>query len=139
MAAAGIVAVGESSDNQSRSSPRNDVSDEENANKVFGACSEDKMAPLPRRHYQEEQDESLEMFCSRTGLLHHTTKRSRTLSAAEDQKGEPGKQRAEKLERKIKVTMNYLFYLPKGYAEEDTWPLLLFLHSTGERGRIWRR
>ena len=103
-------------------------------NKVFGTCTEDKMAPLPRRHYQEKQDESLEMFCSRTGLRHHTTERNRTLSAAEDQKPEPGKQLAQKLDRTIHVTMNYLFYLPKDYAEKDSWPLLLFLHGAGERG-----
>jgi predicted peptidase len=27
-----------------------------------------------------------------------------------------------------------LLYLPKGYAEKDSWPLLLFLHGAGERG-----
>jgi predicted peptidase len=55
-------------------------------------------------------------------------------SAADDQKPEPGKQQAQKLERTIKVTMNYLLYLPKEYAQKDTWPLLLFLHGAGERG-----
>jgi predicted peptidase len=58
-----------------------------------------------------------------------------TLSlAAEDQKAEPGKQEPQKLERTIKVTMDYLLYLPKDYAEKDSWPLLLFLHGAGERG-----
>ena len=55
-------------------------------------------------------------------------------AAAEDQKPEPGKQLAQKLDRTIHVTMNYLFYLPKDYAEKDSWPLLLFLHGAGERG-----
>ena len=54
--------------------------------------------------------------------------------AAEDQKPEPGKQQPQKLERTIKVTMDYLLYLPKDYAEKDSWPLLLFLHGAGERG-----
>jgi predicted peptidase len=58
-----------------------------------------------------------------------------TLSlAAEDQKVEPGKQEPQKLERTIKVTMDYLLYLPKNYAEKESWPLLLFLHGAGERG-----
>jgi predicted peptidase len=34
------------------------------------------------------------------------------------------------------VEMNYLLYLPPGYATQagQTWPLLLFLHGAGERG-----
>ncbi len=54
--------------------------------------------------------------------------------AADDQKPEPGKQQSQKLQRTIKVTMNYLLYLPKDYAQQDSWPLLLFLHGAGERG-----
>src|SRR5581483_7526927 len=33
--------------------------------------------------------------------------------------------------------VNYLLYLPDGYQQQDTvkkWPLLLFLHGSGERG-----
>ena len=56
------------------------------------------------------------------------------LPAADDQPPEPGKQLAQKLERTVKVTMNYLLYLPKEYAQQDAWPLLLFLHGAGERG-----
>ncbi len=35
-----------------------------------------------------------------------------------------------------KVSYRYLLYLPKAYASETTrrWPLLLFLHGSGERG-----
>ncbi len=57
-------------------------------------------------------------------------------SAAEEQNAQPspGKQQAQKLERTIKVTMGYLLYLPKDYAQKDSWPLLLFLHGAGERG-----
>jgi predicted peptidase len=54
--------------------------------------------------------------------------------AAEDQKAEPGKQQPQKLERTIKVTLGYLLYLPKDYAQKDSWPLLLFLHGGGEGG-----
>jgi predicted peptidase len=54
--------------------------------------------------------------------------------AADDPKPEPGTQQAQKLDRNIKVAMNYLLYLPKDYAEKESWPLLLFLHGAGERG-----
>jgi predicted peptidase len=59
--------------------------------------------------------------------------------AAEGQKAEPGKQEPQKLERTIKVTMDYLLYLPKNYDEKDSWPLLLFLHGAGERGEDLQR
>ncbi len=54
--------------------------------------------------------------------------------AADDPKPEPGTQQAQKLDRNIKVAMNYLLYLPKDYAQKESWPLLLFLHGAGERG-----
>ncbi|MHB0956546.1 MAG: carboxylesterase family protein [Pirellulaceae bacterium] len=54
--------------------------------------------------------------------------------AADQEKPEPGQQQTQKLERTIKVAMNYLLYLPKDYAQQDSWPLLLFLHGAGERG-----
>jgi predicted peptidase len=41
------------------------------------------------------------------------------------------------MERQITKTVscNYLLYLPKGYGEQDQkWPLMLFLHGSGERG-----
>ena len=38
-------------------------------------------------------------------------------------------------ERKVSVSGQYLIYLPKGYSwSGDPWPLLLFLHGSGERG-----
>ena len=50
-------------------------------------------------------------------------------------------QQACKLERDITVTikLEYLLYLPKGYAKgsnaaKKKWPLMLFLHGRGERG-----
>jgi len=38
------------------------------------------------------------------------------------------------LDRTIKVQMKYLLALPKGYDQKESWPLLLFLHGSGERG-----
>ena len=39
------------------------------------------------------------------------------------------------------VTLNYLLYLPPGYREEPAkeWPLILFLHGSGERGEELER
>jgi len=47
--------------------------------------------------------------------------------------GQIGQQSA-KLDRAIKVQMGYLVYLPEDYEEKGSWPLLLFLHGSGERG-----
>jgi predicted peptidase len=57
-------------------------------------------------------------------------------SPAADKKGE-GTQQEKKFEKevKVKVTMNYLLFLPEGYGKTDkTWPLILFLHGAGESG-----
>lgn len=34
----------------------------------------------------------------------------------------------------VKHTIGYLLYLPKDYEEKQAWPLVLFLHGSGERG-----
>ena len=47
---------------------------------------------------------------------------------------EPSHQKACDLDRTIKVTMKYLLYLPKDYEQKPSWPLMLFLHGSGERG-----
>lgn len=47
---------------------------------------------------------------------------------------EQGQQTACQLNRTVTVTMKYLLYLPKDYQEKPSWPLLLFLHGSGERG-----
>ncbi len=54
--------------------------------------------------------------------------------AADEPKPEPGKQVPQRLDRMVRVTLNYLLYLPPEYADKDAWPLLLFLHGVGERG-----
>ena len=41
----------------------------------------------------------------------------------------------QSLERTVTQKTNYLLYLPKDYAETNKqWPLILFLHGSGERG-----
>lgn len=45
-----------------------------------------------------------------------------------------GKQQAARLDARVAVQMDYLLYLPENYDEQDSWPLLLFLHGAGERG-----
>src|SRR5205823_1518709 len=48
-----------------------------------------------------------------------------------------GSQQAQHFEREITVTVkfNYLLYLPPTYpVEQKEWPLLVFLHGSGERG-----
>jgi predicted peptidase len=45
-----------------------------------------------------------------------------------------GQQKPAALARTTKVTMKYLIYLPKDYGQKDSWPVLLFLHGSGERG-----
>jgi predicted peptidase len=47
---------------------------------------------------------------------------------------EPAHQQACNLDRTIKITMKYLLYLPKDYDQKASWPLMLFLHGSGERG-----
>jgi predicted peptidase len=48
----------------------------------------------------------------------------------------PTKQQSEQvMERDVTVSVPYLLYLPQGYNQDGPpWPLLLFLHGSGERG-----
>jgi predicted peptidase len=48
--------------------------------------------------------------------------------------GDDSGQSAKRLDVSIKVEMGYLLYLPKDYDSKDSWPLVLFLHGSGERG-----
>ena len=56
---------------------------------------------------------------------------------AADDKQPPGKLEPKRFEKevKVRVEMDYLLYLPKGYEQGDKkWPLVLFLHGGGETG-----
>lgn len=48
----------------------------------------------------------------------------------------PGKQEAQHFEKDIPVKLDYLLYLPADYQkdQEKTWPTIIFLHGSGERG-----
>jgi predicted peptidase len=52
---------------------------------------------------------------------------------ADDAKVTTG-QRPAKLETTVPVSLDYLLYLPPDYEKQEKWPLLLFLHGSGERG-----
>jgi predicted peptidase len=45
-----------------------------------------------------------------------------------------GTQTAAQLDVQIPVRMGYLLYLPEDYEQQESWPLVLFLHGAGERG-----
>lgn len=43
-------------------------------------------------------------------------------------------QSPQRLESTVDVQLDYLLYLPENYDDQESWPLLLFLHGAGERG-----
>ena len=45
-----------------------------------------------------------------------------------------GGQRSATFKGQVKVEFRGLVYLPKNYDQQESWPLLLFLHGSGERG-----
>jgi predicted peptidase len=56
---------------------------------------------------------------------------------AADKKEASGRQQEKHFEKEVtvKVKLNYLLYLPEGYGKDDkAWPLILFLHGSGESG-----
>lgn len=57
-----------------------------------------------------------------------------TLSPLATGDDKTGGQRSAKLDTQVRVEMDYLPYLPHDYDQHDAWPLLLFLHGSGERG-----
>ncbi len=67
---------------------------------------------------------TLVAVCTLATLLTNVTRAEETEDA----------QRALKLDRPLKVQMNYLLYLPQDYENRPAWPLVLFLHGSGERG-----
>lgn len=48
--------------------------------------------------------------------------------------GAASHQQTCELNRTVQVGLKYLLYLPKDYAQQQAWPLMLFLHGAGERG-----
>src|SRR5256885_11599022 len=48
----------------------------------------------------------------------------------------PGKQEAQTFEKHLPVKLDYLLYLPADYQKDQAkqWPLIIFLHGSGERG-----
>lgn len=48
--------------------------------------------------------------------------------------GDDQPQKAARLEAQVNVRMDYLISLPADYDKQEKWPLLLFLHGSGERG-----
>ena len=58
--------------------------------------------------------------------------------SADDGAKPKSKQQEKSFEKEItvKVKLNYLLYLPKGYDAqgEKRWPMILFLHGAGESG-----
>ena len=64
------------------------------------------------------------------------------LGALAQEPGPDSVQRTKSFERQAKVTVGarYLLFLPKDYDAKSrkTWPLILFLHGSGERGtNLW--
>jgi predicted peptidase len=47
---------------------------------------------------------------------------------------DPPMQQTAKLDTQVRVTLDYLLYLPPDYDQKASWPLMLFLHGAGERG-----
>ncbi|MDA0835545.1 MAG: alpha/beta fold hydrolase, partial [Planctomycetota bacterium] len=45
-----------------------------------------------------------------------------------------GAQRPARLDTHVHVELEYLLYLPNDYEQQESWPVLLFLHGSGERG-----
>ena len=48
--------------------------------------------------------------------------------------GDDQPQKPARLDVQVKVQMDYLLYLPQDYDKQEKFPLMLFLHGSGERG-----
>lgn len=64
-------------------------------------------------------------LCSATGQLPRENARADEA---------PPAQKEASLDVQVRVRMHYLLALPKDYDKQEKWPLLLFLHGSGERG-----
>jgi len=49
-------------------------------------------------------------------------------------RAEAPRQTQNKLDAQLRATLDYLLYLPAGYEQKSSWPLVIFLHGAGERG-----
>lgn len=56
------------------------------------------------------------------------------LSAAAASLSEPQLLRVSYPSAKMNAERDYFVYLPRGFAQQEKWPVLLFLHGNGERG-----
>ena len=56
------------------------------------------------------------------------------LTAAAASRSEPQLLRVSYASAKMKAERDYFVYLPRGFAQQEKWPMLLFLHGNGERG-----
>lgn len=45
-----------------------------------------------------------------------------------------GEQQPQQLDAQVPVRLGYWLYLPQDYEQKESWPLMLFLHGSGERG-----
>ena len=45
-------------------------------------------------------------------------------------------QTSQRLDVTIKVEMGDLLFFPKDYSTKESWPLVLFLHGSGEKGDV---
>lgn len=55
-------------------------------------------------------------------------------SASADSPSEPQLLRVSYHSAKMNAERDYFVYLPRGFAQQEKWPVLLFLHGNGERG-----
>ncbi len=76
------------------------------------------------------------LFAGCAAMTGEATGDEQLLNTPESTEG-PSMQKSESFKGVITkhVTCNYLLFLPKGYRKSDArWPLILFLHGSGERG-----
>lgn len=55
-------------------------------------------------------------------------------SALADSPSEPQLLRLSYHSKKMNTERDYFVYLPRGFVQEKMWPVMIFLHGTGERG-----
>ena len=58
---------------------------------------------------------------------------------AESSYGADPIQTVHRLDKKVDVGLNYLLYLPPDFERQQAWPMILFLHGSGERAATSKR